>query len=469
SPKNRRGFRYVPCEASRALPLVSYRLTEVPPFTPRLNFEDMNAQIHITDSGTILTTEKGFRMARANVGVREGNWYYECKVLRGIGSSTPDAHVRVGWARREAPLDAPVGFDAYSYGLRDQDGQKVHMSRPRDFMHESFVTGDIIGLQIHLPPLSLQRQDLLTAIASSPTNTAATSQVAQSILKSRDVIRDRIPIRYKNQLYFEQFEYQPIKDIEDMMNPATISAPPMTQANTGGSAGSSSKPPPIAAKTLPGSFIKVYKNGRYMGTPWRDLLAFLPPCSKPNSAIGGRELDDGFLGYYPAVSVFRGAAVEINFGPGMWCPPQEQEQEGQDKQDDTEMRYDEQIAEDITYDLVDEIDLFFTSLDLEKIAALARGGGAAAGGGGGASNTGGGAVSSGGAAGAGGGGGSSGSGAGGGAGGGLSGGGGGGGGGVGRGGGGGDRTPRDGMDNGGSGDGDAVLTEEIKEMEVEDE
>ena len=67
-------------------------------------------------------------------------------------------HVRMGWARREAPLDGPVGFDCYSYGLRDVSGQKVHMSRPKGFAECDFVEGDVIGMEITLPSLSLHRK-----------------------------------------------------------------------------------------------------------------------------------------------------------------------------------------------------------------------------------------------------------------------------------------------------------------------
>lgn len=318
---NRRGFRYVPCEASRMLPTVAYRHSEYEPFTPRINFEDMNAQVYINNSGTAITTSKGWRMARANVGVREGDWYYECKIVRGINEDgAPGGHVRVGWARREAPLDAPVGFDAHSYGIRDASGQKVHMSRPKDFLNSTFYTNDVIGLHIRLPPLSTQR-----CFTNDP------------VAKSGDIIRDRIPIRFKNQLWFEQFEYQPTKDMEELMNPA-----PGTKPAT----------PP---KTLPGSFIKVYKNGEYVGMPWEDLYAFLPPASKPLAALGGRDLDDGTLGYYPAVSVFRAGVVECNFGPDWWSPPLDLGSEVKPMSE----RYEEQIAEDVMYDLVDEVHLLF--------------------------------------------------------------------------------------------------------------
>ncbi|KAL2024577.1 hypothetical protein VTK56DRAFT_7620 [Thermocarpiscus australiensis] len=137
--------------------------------------------------------------------------------------------------------------------------------------------------------------------------------------------------------------------------------------------GSNSTPPnpnhPVPAlRTLPNSCIKVYKNGVLMGTPWTDLLAFLPPASKQAQQAGGREaLDDGSLGYYPAVSVFRGGAVEVNFGPKFWYPPpgfEDAEMKGTGPEPPAvrlnrlrpvSERYDEQIVEDIVYDIVDEV------------------------------------------------------------------------------------------------------------------
>ena len=108
------------------------------------------------------------------------------------------------------------------------------------------------------------------------------------------------------------------------------------------------------------------------------MLAFLPPSSKPPNQAGAREgFDDGSLGYYPAISVFRGGAAGANFGPRFWFPPPDLVVD-----EDTEMadssdinvnpitqkqitgqhsnlrpmseRFNEQIAEDIVYDLVDE-------------------------------------------------------------------------------------------------------------------
>ena len=151
---NRKGFRYTHCIADPAFPSSLYhRQSETEPYGPRMNFEDSSSHILFDQSGKIITTEKGFRMARANVGVREGKWYWECKILSGVKHKLPNGeqpepggHVRIGWARREASLDGPAGFDAYSYGLRDIAGQKVHMSRPRDFFPpgEDIKEGDVL-------------------------------------------------------------------------------------------------------------------------------------------------------------------------------------------------------------------------------------------------------------------------------------------------------------------------------------
>ena len=325
-------------------------------------------------------------MARANVTAREGNWYWECRILRGVKPTSQEetnntvgdvgGHVRLGFSRREASLDTPVGFDAYSYGLRDVTGQKVHMSRPKDFMPagESICEGDVIGLEINLPSLLLHRK-----VVEGSYNKAVdvSDEVEPQGGETSDIIRDRLPIRYKAQLYFEQFEYQSGKELEELMNPSPVIATTATS--------STAAPNPnhaqVSLRTLPFSCIKVYKNGRYVGTPFTDLLAFLPPASKPAHQVGARDgLDDGMLGYFPSISVFRGGAAEINLGPNFWYPPTDPTTLDDDvdmladgethevARDDTleplkklrplAERYNEQIAEDITYDIIDEVDLW---------------------------------------------------------------------------------------------------------------
>ncbi|EPE24172.1 Concanavalin A-like lectins/glucanase [Glarea lozoyensis ATCC 20868] len=375
---NKRSFHYVHCIADPAFPSSQYyRQTEAEPFGPRFAFEDKSSHMFLDESGKHITTDRGFRMAKANVGVRQGRWYWECKITSGIpnrkrseaGQESTNGHVRMGWARREATLDAPVGFDAYSYGLRDAKGQKVFMSRPKDFFPpgQEIQEGDVIGLEINLPSETLHRK-----VVEGQYNPAVDLVDDEpSPVETAHIIRERVPIRFKAHLYFERIDYHPSKELEDLMNPSPVIS------SQGGLGGATQKPGPThpspALRTLPHSSIKVYKNGVLMGTPFTDLLAFLPPASKPSSLHDAREgLDDGMLGYYPAVSVFRGGAAEVNFGPDFWYPPPDYgtqgdvEMTGSDQAPSSGLkklraigeRYDEQIVEDIVYDIVDEVDFW---------------------------------------------------------------------------------------------------------------
>lgn len=261
------------------------------------------------------------------------------------------------------------------------------MSRPTDFFPPgvSLVEGDVIGLEISLPPMSLHRQ-IVEGNYNPAVDGVQTSsgELTHSPDVAVNIIRDRIPIRYKQNLYFEQYEYSSVKELEDLCHPApaSTSVKPTPPSPTH---------PSPALRTLPASYIRIYHNGKLIGTPFESLLAFMTPASKPQ-APGAREgLDDGQLGYYPALSVFRGGAAEVNFGPDFWCPPSEiisHEDEGDD--DDVDMigadsspplplskprqgtrsasgrasvrpmfeRYAEQIAEDVVWDLVDEVDFW---------------------------------------------------------------------------------------------------------------
>ena len=309
-PYNKRGFKYSPCEAAPALPGIMYRQIEVGPHAPRIDWSDMSPYMYLSKDGLSATTDKGFRMGRANVGARVGDWYWEVEVLRGNGDQ--GGHVRLGIARREATVDGPIGFDGYSYGVRDRGGEKLHLSRPRPFM-ESFGTGDIIGFHLSLP------------------------QHARS-----SVTRDRIPIRYRQQLYFEQYEYTGSKEMEDLLNPVTTGV-------------KSARMPQV----LEGSFLSVYKNGKHMGNAFENLYSFWPPNSQTQRDQPAK--DDGSLGYYPAVSVYSGGAVRLNMGPDFAFPLDAASL----KVSSIAQRYDEQIAEDVVHDMIDELDF---ERDLQELS-----------------------------------------------------------------------------------------------------
>lgn len=262
------------------------------------------------------------------------------------------------------------------------------MSRPKDFMppNTSFCEGDVIGLEITLPSLALHRKIVEGSYNKAVDVSDDLVEPGHSAAECADIIRDRVPIRYKAHLYFEQFEYHSTKEIEELMNPSPVLSTTSSSANPSSTAASqapNSNHPHPSLRTLPFSSIKIYKNGQLAGTPFTNLLSFLPPASKPLNQVGARDgLDDGMLGYFPAISVFRGGAAEVNFGPDFWHPPPDLLPETSNE--DVDMlnaqastpkptatpqgsksklrpiseRYNEQIAEDVVFDLVDEVDFW---------------------------------------------------------------------------------------------------------------
>jgi COMPASS component BRE2 len=378
-----------------------------------MSHEDCDKWFHFDDSASIITNEKGWRMGRGNVVAREGRFYYEVKILKGIppggppseakiaesGQQAAEPHIRMGWARREAPLDAPVGFDGYSYAITDKRFDAMHRSRaskvfrplpkgaksktakarpphgklaPVEYITDLHLCeGDVIGLEIQLPSVSLHRKVVdgiyNPAVDIGDGFDAPTSkQDSWNIDKPLDIIRDRIPVPYKGNFYFEQLDYMATKSMEiysDRGPTPKINPTPNHEEPS--------------LRSLPHSAIKVYKNGKEVGIAFENILAFLPPASAPSSQAGARTgFDDGMVGYFPAIAAFNGGMAQVNFGPDFWCPPEEMVKQ---REKDTEMsgtdsetpqtpegrrlravgeRYKEQIAEDIVWDIIDEVDFF---------------------------------------------------------------------------------------------------------------
>ncbi|KAF9130724.1 hypothetical protein BGW39_002725, partial [Mortierella sp. 14UC] len=330
-PYNRNRFKYVTCEPDPLLQYMLYRQTANPVLDGvRLCREDMSPYMLIDEECKTITTEKGFRMVRANCGVREGQWYYEVTIDRGGEpryEGRDGAHVRLGWARREATLQAPVGFDAYSYGIRDTTGEKVHMSRVTPF-GEPFKTGDVIGLYISLPPDGNEK----------------------SFFKHR---RLRRSFYFKGQLYFESVDYSPTKRYIEM---AEYEATPIK----------TNIDKPIPPPTIPGSKIIIYKNGVCQGVMWQDLFSTLP-IEQNAKELDQLRFDDGTLGYYPVISVYRNGTATANFGPEFKYPPsKDPEAEAENKKITAEQnvwrpmseRWEEKLIEECLIDLVDEVELW---------------------------------------------------------------------------------------------------------------
>ena len=336
---NRLGFRYMPAGLASEGSIIPFRTIESAPQSYRVSWEDRSPFVKVTQDGLGLLGEKGFRSARCNAPVRQGQWYMEVAIEHGGGACASDlpgptkgkaegAHVRLGWARREAPLGGPCGLDGYSYAMRDKTGEKITLSRPRPY-GRPFGSGDVIGLYISLPPLRPpSKRD-----PHDPAN----------------IKRERIAIEFKGQEYFESLEYAQSKEMLALTDfsrkPTDSSSVPTTKKSATvknvperGARGATSTSGPTQMRTLPtlpDSKIAFFINGESQGVAFRELYDFCPlrahvdarkAQAKRRTREGAREhkenhFDDGSLGYFPLISLFNGARVRINPGPDFAFPP----------------------------------------------------------------------------------------------------------------------------------------------------
>ena len=362
---NKNGFRYSYAIADPGFPHIKYRQTDLYPYHARFSFEDSPAAIHFSKDARAVTTNDPWHTARANVCAREGTYYYEARIISGVvndsqaaatnGKSKPPSrgHVRLGYARREADLDVNVGIDCYGYGIRDVNGEVVNRMRCEHFFPEgeSISEGDVIGMLITLPPLSLHKK-----VVEGTYDPAVDSDASMSNPEppaSINIIRDRIPFHYKSDFCWQQSNVFPTKHLRDyafnLKDTPTFGAPsPLNSEDA-------------SIRTLPGSNITIFKNGVKMGTPFKELYTFLPPASRlangtNNLGLGEREnADDGMIGYYPAVSCYGGGAVECRFEGPWWFGPPTHTENGETVQPIGD-RFSDQIVEDVMADIVDEVE-----------------------------------------------------------------------------------------------------------------
>ncbi|GAA5900148.1 Bre2p, partial [Sporobolomyces salmoneus] len=340
-PFNKHGFRYTPCGPSpnSPLPVPPQRIIESLPRQVRWSWEDRSMFTYLTQDAQSVTTDKGWRGIRTNVGMRYGDWYWEFRIDRAGGGREGEAGenswVRVGVGRRESGLNAPVGVDGYSYGIRDKTGDKVHKSHPQQY-GKPFSSGTTIGVYLSLPP--------------PPTE----SSTKTSVRDPHKIMRKRVPILYKNQLYFEQLEYNSSKEMDELLVDPVLKAKQLEaeekkkksklQAAPGTKVDSNSEknkgPPMRELPNLPGSKLGFWIDGEFQGTAFEDLYDFIPLMKHSAKELGGQQKkektnrlvtenhhDDGTTGYYPFVSVFGGGIVTINPGPDFKHTPSQEDLE----------------------------------------------------------------------------------------------------------------------------------------------
>lgn len=362
-PPNRMGYRYTPAGFTPPGNALLHRTIEDAPTSARVSWSDRNPLLKVSQDGLCVAGDKGFRSARFNTPLREGKWFFEIKVLEGGGdlgdgsispSPSKGSYVRLGFGRREASLNGPVGVDGYSYGVRDKGGEKVHLSRPKPYS-KPFGTGDVVGLYISLP--SRRQPD-----PKDPEDPA-------------HLKRERIAIEYKGQEYFESVEYPQEKEMMELMDTkkkaraedggddagggcagnaskhttsrsatrksATVKNTPGSRKGISRNVDTASSQKPVVGRqlaTLPESCIAFFVNGECQGIAFQDLYSYLPlrrlPTAPPKRSHhtnpevreGLRERkpnphDDGMLGYYPFVSLFGNGRVRANVGPNFDFDP----------------------------------------------------------------------------------------------------------------------------------------------------
>lgn len=356
-PINKRGFKYKPCRPHPDFPANLYATTDIPPFTARFDDFDHAIGIQLDQDAAMCTSGQGWRLVRSNVAIREGRYYFEFEIVAG---NNGNGHVRVGLARKEASLEAPVGFDGYSYGIRDVNGELMTLSRPKGQLVEGgFKSGDVIGFLVEFPLLSSHRDAVDHHITSKggATSKARKKQKKQVAVEdpsvfytNGNIVRDQVPIKYKNGLYYEQFEYTATESMTHLLNPVTVFGEKAVVEQ--------SKQDLLVANlpTIPNSKITVFKNGVLQSPVIENIYSFLPThvendqvgyntCQMQNQ--GYRNSDDGSLGYYPMALCFKGGVVKFNLGPDFKYPV-----------DATPLceRYQEQVVEDWMWDVIDEIE-----------------------------------------------------------------------------------------------------------------
>ena len=271
------------------------------PIHVHLSKTDSAPQLKIVDDQRLIVRGgmRGYRMSRATHGISSGNYYYEAiildppKVSEIVSSLPPNArlgrtlqsqlqqalleeengvpldqrtstfggHVRLGWSMRTGDLQAPVGYDKWSYGVRDIGGSKIHCSRRDDnWGGEDFAPGDVVGCAICLSGNS----------DSNSTNGDANNNGNNNNSKNA----------------------------------------PGSDKDAPGPGSTANKESALAGSET-SNHIRFFKNGYPMGN-------FVISKGKREGGIAFN-VPGGV--YYPAISLYMGASVKVNFGPNFIYQP----------------------------------------------------------------------------------------------------------------------------------------------------
>jgi len=160
-PFNKDGYRYIMAEADihapfrqefdestemAGKPIPGFLCRVLVPEKTLLAMHDRAPQVNVSDDRLSVTGHKFYCLIRANHFVNNGSWFFEVKI-----QDLPEgAATRIGWAQKNANLQAPLGFDKFGYSCRSRKGTKFHESIGKHYS-DGYKVGDVLGCMIILP------------------------------------------------------------------------------------------------------------------------------------------------------------------------------------------------------------------------------------------------------------------------------------------------------------------------------
>lgn len=232
-PYNKDGYRYILTETDPQVqsaaydddfwigkPIPAHLYRAVVGTQVLLAPQDRAPVLKINDNRLSVTGDKGYCMVRATHGTNRGSWYYEVNI-----DNMPDGTAtRIGWSQPLGNLQAPLGYDKFSYSWRSRKGTRFHQSRGKHYS-DGYSQGDVLGFYIKLP------DDVPPGKHLPPT------------------YKDSTLIKFKSHLYFE--EKDEASEVEKSLKPKT------------------------------GTKIICYKNGVNQGVAFEDIFegAYIPAIS----------------------------------------------------------------------------------------------------------------------------------------------------------------------------------------------
>ncbi|KAJ2076988.1 transcription factor, contains a PHD finger motif, partial [Coemansia sp. S100] len=148
---SKRGARGSKREAKSAWSISMWPDIDNPQGPAHMSREETHAAAQFVIESDRLTVwnDKGYRMAKASHGVETGAWYFEVDVLEPV---RPEYNLRVGWSQISGELQAPCGFDVFSYSVRAKPSTRFHAAIGSPY-GEEYGPGDTLGVLIYLPAL----------------------------------------------------------------------------------------------------------------------------------------------------------------------------------------------------------------------------------------------------------------------------------------------------------------------------